>query len=113
MIHISRSLVGAAELEAMDRVVRQDGYLGMGREVRAFEAELQDYLGGQDRTVICLNSGTAALHLAVAALTSPGDEVLCTADLSPHSGHQAGARCRWPAKSARTRYLDLRMPPEN
>ena len=48
MIHISRSLVGAAELEAMDRVVRQDGYLGMGREVRAFEAELQDYLGGQE-----------------------------------------------------------------
>ena len=76
MIHISRSVVGAAELEAMGRVMREDGYLGMGREVRAFEEELQEYLGGQDRTVICLNSGTAALHLAVAAVTSPGDEVL-------------------------------------
>ena len=76
MIHISRSVVGAAELEAMGRVMREDGYLGMGREVRAFEEELQAYLGGQDRTVICLNSGTAALHLAVAAVTSPGDEVL-------------------------------------
>ena len=76
MIHISRSVVGAAELEAMGRVMREDGYLGMGREVRAFEAELQEYLGGRDRTVICLNSGTAALHLAVQALTSPGDEVL-------------------------------------
>ena len=76
MIHISRSVVGAAELEAMGRVMRDDGYLGMGREVRAFEAELQEYLGGRDRTVICLNSGTAALHLAVQALTSPGDEVL-------------------------------------
>ena len=76
MIHISRSVVGAAELEAMGRVIREDGYLGMGQEVRAFEAELQEYLGGRDRTVICLNSGTAALHLAVQALTSPGDEVL-------------------------------------
>jgi len=76
MIHISRSVVGAAELEAMGRVIREDGYLGMGREVRAFEAELQEYLGGRDRTVICLNSGTAALHLAVQALTNPGDEVL-------------------------------------
>jgi len=76
MIHISRSVVGAAELEAMGRVMREDGYLGMGREVRAFEEELQEYLGGQDRAVICLNSGTAALHLAVAAVTSPGDEVL-------------------------------------
>ena len=76
MIHISRSVVGTAELEAMGRVIREDGYLGMGREVRAFEAELQEYLGGRDRTVICLNSGTAALHLAVQSLTSPGDEVL-------------------------------------
>ena len=72
MIHISRSVVGAAELEAMGRVMRDDGYLGMGREVRAFEAELQEYLGGQDRTVICLNSGTAALHLAVQRSPAPG-----------------------------------------
>jgi dTDP-4-amino-4,6-dideoxygalactose transaminase len=76
MIHISKSVVGAAELEAMGRVMREDGYLGMGREVRAFEEELREYLGGQDRKVICLNSGTAALHLAVQAVTSPGDEVL-------------------------------------
>ena len=76
MIHISRSVVGAAELEAMGRVMREDGYLGMGREVRAFEEELQEYFGGRDRQVICLNSGTAALHLAVAAVTDPGDEVL-------------------------------------
>jgi dTDP-4-amino-4,6-dideoxygalactose transaminase len=76
MIQISKSVVGAAELEAMGRVMREDGYLGMGREVRAFEEELRDYLGGGDRTVICVNSGTAALHLAAAAVTSPGDEVL-------------------------------------
>ena len=76
MIHISRAVVGAAELEAMGRVMREDGYLGMGREVRAFEEELQKYFGGGDRQVICLNSGTAALHLAVQAVTDPGDEVL-------------------------------------
>lgn len=76
MIHISRSVAGEAELEAMGRVMREDGYLGMGREVRAFEEELQEYLGGRDRKVICLNSGTAALHLAVQAVTDPGDEVL-------------------------------------
>ncbi len=77
MIKISKSVVGAAELEAMGRVMREDGYLGMGREVRAFEEELKAYLGGpEDRQVICLNSGTAALHLAVPAITRPGDEVL-------------------------------------
>jgi dTDP-4-amino-4,6-dideoxygalactose transaminase len=76
MIHISKAVVGPAELEAMGRIMREDGYLGIGREVRAFEEELQAYLGGQDRQVICLNSGTAALHLAVQAVTNPGDEVL-------------------------------------
>ncbi len=76
MIKISKAVVGEAELEAMGRVMREDGYLGIGREVRAFEAELQAYLGGRDRQVVCLNSGTAALHLAVQAVTRPGDEVL-------------------------------------
>ena len=77
MIKISKSVAGVAELEAMGRVMREDGYLGMGREVRAFEGELEAYFGGQeDRKVICLNSGTAALHLSVQAVTSPGDELL-------------------------------------
>ena len=49
MIKISKALVGSAELEAMGRVIREDGYLGIGREVRAFEEELQEYLGGQGR----------------------------------------------------------------
>jgi dTDP-4-amino-4,6-dideoxygalactose transaminase len=76
MIRISKSVVGPAELEAMGRVMAEDGYLGMGREVRAFEEELEKYLGDPGRRVICLNSGTAALHLAVQAVTRPGDEVL-------------------------------------
>jgi dTDP-4-amino-4,6-dideoxygalactose transaminase len=76
MIRISKSVVGPAELQAMGRVMAEDGYLGMGREVRAFEEELEKYLGDPGRRVICLNSGTAALHLAVQAVTRPGDEVL-------------------------------------
>jgi dTDP-4-amino-4,6-dideoxygalactose transaminase len=76
MIHISKAVVGEAELAAMSRVMQEDGYLGMGREVRAFEEELRAYFGGGDRQVVCVNSGTAALHLAVQAVTDPGDEVL-------------------------------------
>jgi len=76
MMRLSKAVVGPAELEAMGRVMREDGYLGMGQKVRAFEADLQAYLGGQDRKVMCVNSGTAALHLAVQAVTRPGDEVL-------------------------------------
>ncbi len=71
----SRPHLTAAELDAVGRVMAS-GYLGMGPETQAFEAELARYLGG-NRQVVCVNTGTSALHLAVAALDlHPGDEVL-------------------------------------
>jgi dTDP-4-amino-4,6-dideoxygalactose transaminase len=76
MIRVSKALVGRREVEALARVLLEDGYLGMGREVQAFEEELGAYLGGQDRRVVSVSSGTAALHLAVQAVCVPGDEVL-------------------------------------
>jgi dTDP-4-amino-4,6-dideoxygalactose transaminase len=75
-IRLSRSVVGPLESEAVARVLIDDGYLGMGQEVQAFERELADFLGVPPDWVICVNSGTAALHLAVQAVTQPGDEVL-------------------------------------
>ncbi len=48
----------------------------MGEEVRAFEHELAKFIGGS-RQVVCVATGTAALHLSVACLDiGPGDEVL-------------------------------------
>lgn len=75
-MRLSRSIVGPAEAEAVTRVLLEDGYLGMGREVAAFERELAQFLGVAPDHVACVSSGTAALHLAVAAVTGPGDEVL-------------------------------------
>ena len=46
----------------------------MGQEVQQFENALREYLG---RPVVCVNTGTSALHLALqAAGVGPGDEVL-------------------------------------
>lgn len=75
MIHLSRSVVGAAELRAQQTVIER-GFLGMGTEVKAFETELGDFLGGKVN-VVCVNTGTAALHLALQTLgLGPGDDVL-------------------------------------
>lgn len=75
VIRLSKSSVGEEEKAALGRVV-DAGYLGMGREVQLFEQELQAYLQ-TDKEVICVNTGTAALHLAVQAVgIGPGDEVL-------------------------------------
>ena len=74
-IRVSKSVVGSKEAQAVSRVIIEDGYLGMGKEVQLFEKELQQFLG-TDRQVVCVNSGTAALHLAVMAVVKPGEEVL-------------------------------------
>jgi dTDP-4-amino-4,6-dideoxygalactose transaminase len=74
-IRLARSVVGAAETAALARVIER-GYLAMGEEVQAFERELGAFLG-TTRDVMCVATGTAALHLALHACDiGPGDEVL-------------------------------------
>ena len=74
-IRLAKSVVGALEAEALTGVIAR-GYLAMGRDVQAFEQELAAFLR-TDREVVCVNTGTAALHLALQACgIGPGDEVL-------------------------------------
>ncbi len=75
LLRLARSIVGEEEIRALESVIER-GYLGMGSEVEAFEQELATFIGG-GREVVCVNSGTAALHLALQACgIGPGDEVL-------------------------------------
>jgi len=75
MIRLSKSVVGKTESAAVAHVINDIGYLGMGEIVGLFEKDLENYIGGGMKC-ICVNSGTAALHLAIQAVTKPGDEVL-------------------------------------
>lgn len=55
----------------------ESGWLSTGPRVAAFEQAFADYVGA--RHAIALNSGTAALHLALLASDiGPGDEVITT-----------------------------------
>jgi len=75
LLQTSLPSTGDSEKLAIARVL-DSGYLGMGPAVAAFEQELADYLGN-DVSVACVNSGTAALHLACEAVgLAAGDEVL-------------------------------------
>lgn len=76
IMRLSKSIVGKEEADAVSKIIVEDGYLGMGTEVRKFEKDLADYLGITYDNVVCVNTGTSALHLAVEAIVEKGQEVL-------------------------------------
>ena len=73
MIRLSKSCISEADKQAVQSVL--DGeFLGMGQEVKSFEDNLSNFLGN---TAVCVNSGTAALHLSLEAIgITNQDEVL-------------------------------------
>ena len=73
MIRVSKSCISQDEKRLVNEVLDSE-FLGMGTYVAQFEKLLSDYFG---RTAVCVNSGTAALQLALEALDiGPGDEVI-------------------------------------
>jgi dTDP-4-amino-4,6-dideoxygalactose transaminase len=76
MIRLSKSIIGNKEAQEVTRILLEDGYLGMGAEVGRFETEIANYINVPTQNVVCVNTGTAALHLAVEAIVERGDEVL-------------------------------------
>jgi dTDP-4-amino-4,6-dideoxygalactose transaminase len=75
-IRLSKSTIGTEEKAAVLAVLEKE-FLGMGKEVQLFEQELAAFLNVDDSSVICVNTGTSALHLALQAVgVGPGDEVL-------------------------------------
>ena len=74
-IRLAKSSIGEEEKIAIVNVLNHE-YLGMGDDVRLFEEELKFFLQTQS-DVVCVNTGTAALHLALLGMgIAEGDEVL-------------------------------------
>jgi len=74
-IRLSKSSISQAEKDAVFKVLDKE-YLGMGEEVKLFEEKIKDYLE-TSMDVVCVSTGTSALHLALSALgVKDGDEVL-------------------------------------
>lgn len=77
MIPLGKPTLGPEEEDAVIRVLRS-GMLAQGSEVAGFEDQFARYCG--TRQAVAVNSGTAALHAALAALgIGPGQEVIVPA----------------------------------
>jgi dTDP-4-amino-4,6-dideoxygalactose transaminase len=73
MIRLSKSSLSDEEKKAVMSVLDLE-FLGMGPEVKAFEDELERYIG---RPVRCVVNGTSAIHLALQAVgVGVGDDVI-------------------------------------
>jgi len=73
MIRLSKSTLTEDDKSAVLDVLNRE-FLGMGPEVKKFETELETYFS---RSVVAVNSGTAALHAALQGCgIGRGDEVL-------------------------------------
>jgi perosamine synthetase len=73
-IKVAEPSVGEEEVEAVRQVLLSGKYVS-GAKVREFEESFARYIGVKH--AIATNSGTAALHVSLAALgIGPGDEVI-------------------------------------
>lgn len=74
MIPVFRPNYGTQEIQAVTRVLKS-GWIGLGPKTAEFEERFASYVGV--RHAVAVNSGTAALHMALlVANIGPGDEVI-------------------------------------
>lgn len=77
LIKVAEPSVGEREIEAVAEVLRSGRYV-QGPKVKEFEERFAEYVGTEH--AIATNSGTAALHIALASTgIGPGDEVIVPA----------------------------------
>ena len=93
MIRHSAPTVGEEESEAVARTVRS-GQLAQGLEVEGFERETAEFVGR--KYAVALSSGTAALHMGLAALGADQKSIIAIPSYACASlvtaSHLVGAR---------------------
>jgi len=86
-IRLSKSSIGETEKNAVLSVLDKE-YLGMGEEVKLFEEKIKNYLK-TSMSVVCVNTGTSAIHLALSALGIKGNDEILVPSLTYVASFQA------------------------
>lgn len=75
-IPVFKPLIEEEEISAATHSLKQ-GWLGMGKSVGKFEAAVKEFLEIENKHVVAVSTGHAALHLSLMLIgLKPGDEVI-------------------------------------
>tara|TARA_B100001093_G_scaffold289452_1_gene276452 strand:+ start:1792 stop:2922 length:1131 start_codon:yes stop_codon:yes gene_type:complete len=85
---VFKPLIESEELDAVRRSL-EVGWLGMGKSVGEFEEALSEFLGLNDRFVVALSTGHAALHLAILTCNFNRDDEIITPSFNNVADFQA------------------------
>lgn len=85
IIRLSKSSISTTEKDAVHNVLDQE-FLGMGKETQNFEVALSEFFG---RSVLCVNTGTAALQLSLQACGIGRDDEVLVQSLTYVASFQA------------------------
>ena len=76
-IYLSLAHMGGKEQQFIKEAFDTNWVAPLGPNVNDFETDLAAFIG-ENRQVVALSSGTAAIHLGLLQLgVGPGDEVIC------------------------------------
>ena len=76
-VYLCLAHMSGNEMQYIKEAFDTNWVVPLGPNVNAFEADLEKYVG-ENKKVVALSSGTAAVHLGMIALgVTKGDEVIC------------------------------------
>ncbi len=76
-IYLCLAHMSGNEMQYIQEAFDTNWVVPLGPNVNGFEKDLETYVG-QDKKVVALSAGTAAVHLSLLALgVTAGDEVIC------------------------------------
>jgi len=104
--------VDFSEIEEIQKVFSTTVNFGLGVHVKEFEDELQKFIGGGVE-VVCVNSGTSALHLSLESLNLPKNSEVLVPSITFVSSYTAITQAGLVPVSCDVTYPSCHIDPED
>lgn len=87
-IKVSQSYLDNNEVMNVEKTIKSN-FLGLGKQVVNFEKQLKKFIGNNKKNIVCVNSGTSALQIAIESLKLPKNSEIILPSLTFFASCQA------------------------